>query len=201
MTPPLGAFKAAVLGAAGVGLSDIEQISVSTMSGEAQLQLSIASGYSSLIFGFSYLNASAHDSDWSFQTSTNGTYNTSTTSSLFRCAMKNDGSSTVFEYQAAYSEGNSTGQIPVAANVDDGSEQANTSIGGYMQLFNPTSSVYGKNFISRMVGGLATGGGGAVDFHTAGYVNTTSALTGIEFKFDDPTANIDAGRIYYWGVK
>ena len=198
---PLGANKAALFGMAGVSTSDIVQISVNTMGGESELELSIESGYTSLIFGFSYLNSSSHDANWSFQTSTNGTYNTATTSSLFRCANKYDGSSTVFEYQATYAEGNSTGQIPLGPDVDDGSEQVNTSIAGYMQLFNPTSSVYGKNFASRMLGGLATSGGGAVDYHIGGYVNTTSALTGIEFKFDDPTGNIDAGKIYYWGVK
>ena len=115
--------------------------------------------------------------------------------------MNYDGTSTAFQWQDAYSEGNSSSEIPTAANVDDGTEQANTSIAGYMQLFNPTSSVYGKNFTSRIVGGLATSNGAAVDFHTGGYINTTSPLTGIEFKFDDPTANIDAGKIYYWGVK
>ena len=49
---PLGANKAALFGMGGVSTSDIVQISVSTMGGESELQLAIASGYTSLIFGF-----------------------------------------------------------------------------------------------------------------------------------------------------
>lgn len=199
---PLGVFKQTILGAAGVSTSDIEQISVTTMSGESTLELAIASGYSSLIWAFSNLDPSANESDLTFQTSINGTYNTPTTSSNFKCFQYNSGSSNNLEYQSHFSEGNSTGKIPISPDGDDGTNCSCAVAGcAVMQLWNPTSSVYGKNWIVRAGSGYPGLGGGVGDWHTAGYVNTTSALTGIQFSYITPTANFDGGKIYYWGVK
>ena len=39
----------------------------------------------------------------------------------------------------------------------------------------------------------------SIDNHTAGYINTTSAIDEIDFKF--ASGNIDAGTIYMYGVK
>ena len=40
---------------------------------------------------------------------------------------------------------------------------------------------------------------GAIELHTAGYFNTTSAIDEIQFKMD--SGNIDAGTIKLYGLK
>ena len=50
------------------------------------------------------------------------------------------------------------------------------------------------------VGNVASGDAWG-QWGSSGYIDTASALDKIEFKMDDPAANMDAGTISYWGVK
>ena len=67
---------------------------------------------------------------------------------------------------------------------------------GYLHIFNPSSSVFVKHFIS------SAGAGHPSDrvfhIHQAGYYNTTNVLDRFQFKFS--SGNIDAGDICLYGI-
>lgn len=199
---PLGAFKQALLGAAGVSGEDVVLISTTTLSGNSEVAFTgFSSDYKSLMWQFVGMNASAHDSDLVFRCRTSGgSYGIATTTSAFRCVNTNSGTGAL-QYQTAADAAQSTGEIIFGYNLDDGSEAANTANSGVFQLFNPTSGTFIKQFSTLIDGGFATSGGGAQNFSTGGYINTTTALEAIEFKWDDPTGTMDAGKILYWGIK
>ena len=71
---------------------------------------------------------------------------------------------------------------------------------GYLHLFDPSSDVFVKHFISRCsaLGEPAGGDDYLYNPHIAGYANTTSAVDAVQFKMD--TGNIDAGTFKLYGV-
>ena len=65
---------------------------------------------------------------------------------------------------------------------------------GEMYLFNPSSTTFVKHFFSRAVS-LADY---ILDNYAAGYVNTTTAIDGVQFKM--ASGNIDSGVIKLYGI-
>jgi len=65
-----------------------------------------------------------------------------------------------------------------------------------LTLFAPASTTYVKHFTA--VGNGTDHGEYEVTSHGGGYINTTSAIDEISFKFD--SGNIDAGTIKMFGV-
>ena len=199
---PLGVNKAALFGMGGISGEDIELISTTTLSGNSEFAFTgFSSDYKSLMWQFVGMNGSAHDSDLVFRCRESGEdYGIYTTTSAFRVVNPNSGSGAL-QYQPAADAAHSDQEIIFGYNLDDGSEAANTANSGVFQLFNPTSGIFIKQFSTQIDGGFATSGGGAQNFSTGGYINTTTALEAIEFKWDDPTGTMDAGKILYWGIK
>ena len=67
---------------------------------------------------------------------------------------------------------------------------------GFMHFFNPASTTFAKHFISD----LSVYSQNDYNYHvfTGGYVNTTTAITRAQFKFE--SGNIDSGTIKLYGV-
>ena len=63
-------------------------------------------------------------------------------------------------------------------------------------MYAPSSTTYVKHFVSRINGYTATNF--STDYYVAGYINTTSAIDEISFKFN--SGNIDDGTIKMFGV-
>ena len=103
-----------------------------------------------------------------------------------------DGGATV-GYYAAYDQAQGTAYQ--ALNYETGSD-ADQSVSGMLTLYDPSNTTFAKHFQARTQ--TAQGDDFSVDWHTAGYINTTSAIDEISFKFD--SGNIDAGTIYMYGV-
>ena len=74
------------------------------------------------------------------------------------------------------------------------------AVGGYMYLFNPSSTVFEKHFIMKM-GGTANSGGAHYSelYESAGYFQQTAAITRIRFKYNGGS-RIDGGRITMYGL-
>ena len=70
------------------------------------------------------------------------------------------------------------------------------SASGILRLYNPSSTTFVKHFVHR--GSRVDAGDYAVDNYSAGYFNTTTAITRVQFKFG--SGNIDAGTIQMFGV-
>ena len=98
-------------------------------------------------------------------------------------------------YDTTNDQAQGTGYAPLMTG--NGLGNANDESGsGYLHLFNPSSTVFVKHFISRIshVGYQDI----QMDNYVAGYFNTTSAIDEISFKFN--SGNIDAGDICLYGI-
>jgi len=70
---------------------------------------------------------------------------------------------------------------------------------GELYLFNPASTTFVKHFLVHFEHMYTNSAPGPIDNYTAGYCNTTTAIDGIQFKFN--SGNIDAGTFKLYGIK
>jgi len=195
---PLGAFKAALMGTAGAtAAGDVVLLATTTASADSAIAFTsgIDSTYGEYIFKFYDIHPSADGADFDWQANASGEsgYNETITSTAFHSSFTEGGSST-FGYDGASDLAQGTGYqalMPYTGNDND------MSFAGELHIFNPSSTTYVTHFISRATGALQSDYNRSV--HVAGYINTTAAITGINFKYG--SGNIDAGKIKLWGVK
>ena len=72
------------------------------------------------------------------------------------------------------------------------------SMVGEMFLFSPSSTTFVKHFISK-TNGYYTGSNASWAEYVTGYINTTTAIDGVQFKMSG--GNIDAGTVKLYGIK
>ena len=151
--------------------------------------------YKEYLFTFNNIHPSADNVKFQFQTSTDSgsNYGVTATSTSFRGKHNEPGGSTSFGYRTAYDLAQQTGFQTLSHQTGADADQ---SIAGYLQLFNPSSTTYVKNFIARV--NNMQSDDNTSDNHTAGYFNTTSAVDAIQFKME--SGNIDAGDICLYGI-
>jgi hypothetical protein len=198
---PLGANKAALFGMAGVSTSDVVLISKTTMAGEAYYRATFDSAYVSAIFAFSGLVYDVNDTDMTFQVSTSGdSYGVSAANVAWRTINATNGSDSTSFPQTSMSQAAATSYMYLSEALTDDAAIDGANTNGFIQIYNPKSTTYGKNYMSVQIGNVASDDSWG-QWGAAGYIDTASALDKIEFKLDDPAANMDAGTISYWGVK
>ena len=88
---------------------------------------------------------------------------------------------------------NATAFLQIQHDIGSDNDQ---SASGEMTFFNPSSSVFVKHFMSRNQ--VYYKGDYSLEFYTAGYINTTTPLTRVQFKMT--TGNIDSGVIKLYGI-
>ena len=152
--------------------------------------------YKEYIFKFSNLHPSA-TAYTLFQGTTDGTnYNTTITSSTFAAYHDEADTFTASEYRtpADQAQGTSFQNLNFADSVGTDNDMG---MSGSLRIFNPADTTFVKHFIatcnSASVQPMTT------QTFLGGYFNTTSAITGIQFKQN--TGNIDAGTIKMYGIK
>jgi hypothetical protein len=153
------------------------------------------STYKEYLFTFKNLHPSA-TAYTLFQGTTDGTnYNTTITSSTFAAYHDEADTFTASEYRtpADQAQGTSFQNLNFADSVGTDNDM---NMSGSLRIFNPSSTTFVKHFIatcnSASVQPMTT------QTFLAGYFNTTSAITGIQFKQN--TGNIDAGDICLYGI-
>ena len=120
-------------------------------------------------------------------------YDVVKTTTMFN-AYHNEGDSTAaLAYETGTDEAQSTGTIFLG---NDTSNANDACMSGYLQIFNPSSTTYVKHFMSRAA--TLANGEYAVDTYKAGYFNTTSAITAIQFSAS--SGNIDSMVIKLYGI-
>ena len=80
-------------------------------------------------------------------------------------------------------------------NVGTGGDN-DQSVSGELWLFNPSSTTFVKHFMGVTSNNYETDAN--YSFYTAGYINTTAAVTAIQFKMGDAQTN---GTIKLYGIK
>ena len=198
---PLGAFKAALMGTAGVSAeADVVLLSTQTASNSATISFTsdITSTYGEYIFKFYDIGPATNDVHFLFQVNGAGEsgYNETIDSTqfsaghaeadnwnnLFYVTSGDQIQGTAFQYLSSGSGGIGNG--------------ADESVAGELHLYNPAGPTYPKHFhafISEYEkdNQLFTS-------YTGGYIDTSTAIDEIQFKME--SGNFD-GKIKMWGVK
>ena len=197
---PLGAFKAALMGTAGVSTADVVLLHDTDYSNAASASITsgIDSTYGEYIFKFYNINPATDGAEFMFQVNaTDGAdYNDSAITSTFFYAVHSEDDTTAagLSYHTDHDQAQGTAFQHLAYDIGNGADE---SCAGELHLFNPSSTTYVKHFYSRLSNYYNDSG--EKNPFVAGYINDTTAIDDIQFKMN--TGNIDAGTIKMWGVK
>ena len=171
-------------------------LATQTASGSANLSFTsgIDSTYDEYVFKYYNIHPATDNADFEFNMTIDGTnWNVTKTTTTFYSYHMEDNSGAGLTYEAAYDLAQGTGFQYLAADIGNGNDE---SASGSMVLYNPSSTTFVKHFLhsgNRYVGSNIS----ANDF-VAGYGNTTSFVTGIQFKMS--SGNIDSGVIKLYGI-
>jgi hypothetical protein len=150
------------------------------------------------VYIFKFINIH-HDAGtqthFSFQVNSSGQtgFNEVMTTTFFR-ADHSEADATTFGYHTTRDQ---TAGTSYQALFNEGNTDADASISGELHLFAPASTTYVKHFYSETQG-YKYGAGTAQHAFAAGYINTTAAITEIDFK-DSGGNNFD-GIIKLYGI-
>ena len=190
-------------GAFSVSLGSL--VHIKTLTASASATLSFVHGTADVVldstypiykFEFINIHPSASNSYFQFNMSTDSgsNYNVAKTTTWFQAYLAENNSFSGLAYNGARDLAQGTGYQDISTTM---TTNADLSLSGQMQLFNPSSTTFVKHFIIRA--NHMTDNPASNDAHCAGYGNTTSAVDAISFRMD--TGNIDAGKIKLYGIK
>jgi hypothetical protein len=128
-------------------------------------------------------------------TGTNTSYNQSITSTAFVTRHSEDDSTADLGYNTGDDLGNSTSfqRLSCGGTVET---DADASATGILHLFDPANTTFVKHFMATMQ--IYNNDQASHNSYVAGYINTTTAITRIRFKYE--SGNIDAGTFKLYGV-
>ena len=169
---------------------------VTASDGDSTLTLSgLNTDYKEYMITHLNYKSSTDGEGLAFQGTTDGSnYNVTMQSTHFSAYHLEDDSATSLAYNAAGDQQQGTAFNPLTRNVGSGSDEGTS---GYIHLFNPSDTTFVKHWIARSQAYAANNN--AYDNFSAGYFNTTSAITAIQFKAT--SGNLEAGTFKLYGVK
>jgi len=153
--------------------------------------------YQSYVFKFINCHPATDQAELSFNmsTDTGSNYNVVKTSTAWTAEHREDGSGGGISYYTSKDLAQSTAFQEIGRETANDDDVASS---GTLQIFNPSSTVFVKHFISRVNTIYNSSPDYAQDMFVGGYGNTTSAVDGVQFKF--ASGNIDSGIIKLYGV-
>ena len=179
-------------------LGNLVFISRSTASSSSSL--SITSGINSTYKEYIFILNSIHPASDNISFQFNGTDDTSShsfditkTTTAFNAYHNEADSETGFEYRSADDVAQGTGYHTLSHQASNDND---ASLSGFLHLLDPSNTTFVKHFVARISGNNEDNH--AQDNLSAGYFNTTAAITGLDFKFS--SGNIDSGTIDLYGV-
>ena len=196
-TPPAATTSAQVGAGAMTLITSVDASSSATISFvDSASDVVLDNTYKTYVFKY----VSAHPGTDNVFLSFNGSDDTSShsyditkTTTFFR-AYHNEADGTTL---LGYTTGSDLAQSTAFQVLEDGNSNDNDhASSGFLYLFNPSSTTFVKHFIARM--SSTSAGDFALESFTAGYFNTTAAITAIQFKFS--SGNIDAGTFKLYGI-
>ena len=123
-----------------------------------------------------------------------GDYDTSLiTSTFFQSSHAEGDGSSGLAYGTSWDLTQSASLQHITSDIDG---DADSCCDGILHLFNPASTTYVKHFYSRFV--TVYNSEAAYDCFCGGYINDTTAITQIRFKFD--ANNINNATIQMYGI-
>ena len=151
--------------------------------------------YDEYVFKFYDIHPATDEAHLTFQTDTgtNTSYNQTLTSTFFESYNNEGDSSAAIAYNANHDLAQSTSFQRIGNGIGNGNDESGA---GTLHLFSPSSSVFVKHFISNVH--TYNEANLAVNCFCAGYFNTTTALTRVQFKMS--SGNMDSGVIKLYGI-
>jgi hypothetical protein len=181
---------------AAVATGNMVLISSQTASNSASISFTtgINSTYKEYQFWFIDIHPRTDDVEFEFNLSTDSgsNYNVTKTSTYFYALHLENDAATGLSYDTSQDLAQSTAFQDLAHRIGNDADQ---SVAGTLQLFNPSSTTYVKHFISRTNQNQYDNI--TFDTNVAGYGNTTSAINAVQFKMS--SGNFD-GTILMYGI-
>jgi len=181
----------------GVSAKSMILLATETASSSSTISFTsnIDSTYKEYIFKFYDIHPETDDKAFTFQadTGTNTSYNQTMTTTRFKAGHKEDGTYSVIGYETGSDQGQGTSFQTLTQNIGNANDE---SCAGEIHLYDPSNTTFVKHFVARFQSSQHAEQ--TYDDFTAGYFNTTTAITRVQFKF--ASGDIDAGVIKMYGV-
>jgi len=183
---------------AAVATGNMVLISSQTANNSASISFTtgINSTYKEYQFWFIDIKARTDGVQFQFNMSTDSgsNYNVTKTSTSFIAYHAEADNDTTLSYSTGTDLAQSTGEQDMLGGDSLGGD-ADQSLAGTLQLFNPSSTTYVKHFIATQ--NFSGSSDYSVHSFKAGYGNTTSAINAVRFKMS--SGNMD-GTILMYGI-
>jgi len=153
--------------------------------------------YKEYVFKLIDIHPVTNETQFAFQvdTGSNTSYNQTITSTFFRSIHdETDSADPVLQYKTEQDQTQGTAFQKICINVGNVNDE---SCAGTLTLYNPSSGTFVKHF--NAITNTYRGENFSETGYLAGYVNTTTALTRVQFKM--LSGNIDSGIIKMYGIK
>jgi len=177
-------------------LISTHDIAVLGASTSIDITSGIDSTYDVYEFIFTNMHPATNAVDFMFQVNASGGsgFDETITSTIF-VAYHGEADATHLGYNPNEASDQAQGVAYQNLVYETGSD-ADQSCSGILTLYAPSDTTYVKHFMARSNNAYASDF--IHDTYVAGYINTTSAIDEISFKFD--SGNIDAGVIKMYGL-
>ena len=172
---------------------------ISTQTASSSSSLSFTSGinstYKEYVFKFYNIHPASDAVSFQFNGSTDSgsNYNVTKTTTVFEAYHLENDTQTGLGYDTNNDLAQSTAYKNLAVSIGNDNDQ---TCSGYLHIFNPSSTTFVKHFITTT--NYVYNSAYTFNQFTAGYVNTTTAITSVRFKME--SGNIDSGVIKLYGV-
>jgi len=151
--------------------------------------------YPIYLFKFINIHPATDQKKFMFQGTTNGSdFNTTMTTTWLQTYHDEADSSTNLSYITGEDQAQGTAFQSLCEDLGNDNDQC---FSGELYLFSPSSTTYVKHFMS--VGSEAYFSNYNNSARVAGYFNTTSAITGLQFKME--SGDVDSGTFKLYGIK
>ena len=186
-------------GAAGGSMNFIKKLTASSSStlsfvhGSSNVVLD--STYKEYMFIFKNIHPATNVAHFTFNGSIDAgsNYNVTKTTTWFFSYHNEGGSAQGISYSTSNDLAQSTDFQILASDIGNGNDEDGC---GTLHLFNPSSTTFVKNFISRSHS--YNSNDYANDMYIAGYFNNTNDIDAVQFKMN--SGNIDAGTVTLYGI-
>jgi len=173
-------------------------LSTVTASSSATIDFTsnIDSSYKEYEFHFINIHPATDAAEFSVQFNAAGGsgFNETIMSTIFQSIHSEDDSSeSGIAYVTANDQNNGTAYQDIYLNAGNGNDEC---ICGTLNLYNPSSTTFTKNWVSRVQG--YHNADSSFEYYTDAIVDTTTAIDEVSFKFS--SGNIDSGVIKLYGV-
>ena len=179
----------------GIGGGSMALISTQTASSSSTISFAsnIDSTYKEYIIKYIGVHPATDGADFQVNFRDGSTaYDATKTTTVINVSHAEDESAGELQYKASNDLAQSTSFQNLAESVGADNDQC---VSGQLHLFDPSSTTFVKNFMSQTQN--SDSGNNTLSFFVAGYINTTTAIDGVQFKFS--SGNIDSGVFKLYG--